>query len=113
MEEQLLVTWKYDDDDQDQDCERDILTGSKRSTMTSNETRTAPTWRRWSKRISKYWENQQRRQHASARPDSLEYDFVAPTEKARTRLPHRYDEKTVRLAPDGDYYLRNRYKQKV
>lgn len=118
MEEQsnsLLVTWKYDENDQQQQGdfeERDMLTGSTSSSNTMTSDSTPPVWRRWSKRISNYWETQQQRR-ASGRPDSLEYDFVAPTETARTRLPHRYDEKTVRLAPNGSYYLRNRYKQKV
>ena len=29
------------------------------------------------------------------RPDNLEYDFVARSEKERRQIPHRFDEKTV------------------
>lgn len=119
----LLVTWKYEDNDYEHqgDYERDVLmltssspSSSARSSsnrMTTNDTPRRGIWGRLSKRISNYWEEQQQRQQA--RPDNLEYDFVAPSEKARKAIPHRYDEKTVRLAADGDYYLRNRYKQKV
>jgi hypothetical protein len=93
------------------DEEFDNLTGS-RSTISNNKN-TGNTqvrfWkRRWVQRVSKYWSQQ-----SSARPDSLEYDFVATDEVARKRVPHRYDEKTVRVAPDGELYLRNRYREKV
>ena len=71
------------------------------------------TWaQRWVKQVSRYWGQHSQSSSVCERPDSLEYDFVMPSEMARQRVPNDYNAKTVRLGPDGSLYLRNRYKQK-
>jgi hypothetical protein len=105
-----------DDDDDDDDDGRDALTRRNRTRSRRGDGADWFSTLRWLQRVSKYLTQQSQSQSNCARPDPLEYDFVMPTETAASKccVPlHNYDERTVRLAPDGSWYLRNRYKQKV
>lgn len=105
-----------DDDVYDND-ERDTLTGKGNRTRSSMDDGAEWFWKlRWVQQVSKYLTQKSQSQSECARPDPLEYDFIVSTETAasKCRAPlDDYDERTVRLAPDGSWYLRNRYKQKV
>lgn len=61
--------------------------------------------RRWVQQISRYWGQHSHSSSDCERPDTLNYDFVMPTEITRQRVPEGYNEKTVRLAPNGSLYL--------
>ena len=96
--------------------ERDTLIATP-TTKASSPPNCSGGWIVWTQRcvqkMSRYWRQHSHSSSDCERPDRLICDFVMPTEIARKRVPEGYNEKTVRLAPDGSLYLRNRYKQKI